>query len=642
MNHKFHEDVEEAVTKIVIDNEYTQTESAKEYDNLDFEAVVDMLECKRTEKDYEWMSDIFIPELPSIIMTEASSWTNQYFQTRDFVRVKPEGIGADKMAKAKAAELCINSTLNNRKLYHYSKYVRSRLINSLIGQVYALCWWEQKVVPVQIGVDIKQRPSGVFDEMGTPIIEDYEEPIMDEQIIVDQFNYEVLDPRNIFTNTKYVYSAQQKDWITVRSETSYDVLKQHEKELGYFNLDLVKDIVNPPKTEIEEKIEDKDNPQNVTIKTPISKLTLLQRFGKFWCIVEERDEFGNAITVKPGLGKDGEPLEKAELVETIIVYIVAGNNKILIRFQATPYIDKRGNTYKPLLRGQCYIHPSKDKGLSDGLFGRELQKAINDTANMSLDRVKLATLPVFKGRKLSLEDNSTVYIEPEHIIELENIDDLEELKISEDTAGALSQIGLFTNKLQQVTSVYPPAMGQIPGEASTTATAIASADMGTNKRGNFKSLTFEYTFLIEFYWMILTMTYAFARPETAKRLMAESVYDFDPDGEYAYTPVSSNIETEYNKNKKLALIDQMLGRVQSVPNPKTPMVLNYLLSKAFELLGSEFPDYKDVLFDTSPEAQQAAMQGGKGAGAAMPDQNISPISNQEGIPMSDMELNLRK
>ena len=642
MPHKFNEDVEAVITKIVVDNEYTQTESTKEYDNLDFEAVVDMLECKRTEKDYEWMSDIFIPELPSIIMTEASNWTNQYFQTRDFVRVKPEGTGAEKMAKAKAAELCINSTLNNRKLYHYSKYVRARLINSLAGQVHALCWWEQKVVPVQVGVETKQRPTGIFDEAGTLIIEDYEEPIMGEQILVDQFNYEVLDPRNCFTDSKYVYSIQQKDWFTIRSETSYDVLKQHETKLGYFNLNLVKDIVNPPKTEIEEKIEDKDNPQNVVIKTPVSKLTLLQRFGKMWCIVEERDEFGNAKNVRPGFKEDGEPLEKAELIETIISYIVSGSNKILIRFQATPYIDKRGNSYKPLVRGQCYIHPSKDKGLSDGLFGRELQKAINDVANMSLDRVKLATLPVFKGRKSSLEDNSTVYIEPEHIIELENPDDLEELVIKEDTSGALSQIGMFTSKLQQVTSVYPPAMGQIPGEASTTATAIASADMGTNKRGNFKSLTFEYTFLIEFYWMILTMTYAFARPKTATRLMAESVYDFDPDGEYAYTPVSSNIETEYNKNKKLALIDQMLGRVASVPNPKTPMVLNYLLAKAFELLGSEFPDYKDVLLDTSPESQQAAMQGGKNTGVAMPDQNMSPTSNQEGMPMSDMELNVRK
>ena len=640
MEHKFKEDVEQAITKIVVDNEYIQVESTKESDNLDFESVIDMLECKRTEKDYEWMSDIFIPELPSILMTEASSWTNQYFQTRDFVRVKPEGTGKEKMAKAKAAELCINSVLNNRTLYHYSKYVRARLINSLIGQVYAMCWWEQKVVPVQVGVEQKQRPTGMFDEQGTAVYETHDEPVMAEHIIVDQFNYEVLDPRNVFTDTKYVYSVQQKDWVTIRSETSYENLKQREKDLGYFNLHLVKEIVSPgKKTDIEEKIEDRDTPQNVQIKTPISKLTLLQRFGKFWCIVDKKDEFGNAISVKPGFKEDGEQLENAELVETIISYVVSGSNKLLIRFQATPYIDKRGSTYKPLIRGQCYIHPSKDKGLSDGLFGRELQKVINDVANMSLDRVKLATLPVFKGKKQSMEDNSTVYIEPEHIIELENIDDLEELKITDDTSGALNQISMYTGKLQQVTSVYPPAMGQIPGEASTTATAVASADMGTNKRGNFKSLTFEYTFLIEFYWMILTMLYAFARPETAKRLMDESVYDFDPDGEYAYTPVSSNIETEYNKNKKLGLIDQMLGRVANIPNPKTPMVLNYLLGKAFELLGSEFPDYKDVLFDTSPEAQKMAMQ--QGAGTAMPEQNLSPTSNQAGVPMSDMESGVR-
>ena len=68
--------------------------------------------------------------------------------------------------------------------------------------------------------------------------------------------------------------------------------------------------------------------------------------------------------------------------------------------------------------------------------------------------------------------------------------------------------------------------------------------------------------------------------------------------------------------------------------------MNYLLGKAFDLLGSEFPDYKDVLLDTSPESQQAAMT--KGAGTAMPEQNMSPMSNQAGIPMSDMEAEIRK
>ena len=148
--HKFNEDVENFIAKTVVDEEYKTAKNAKQAENADFESTMDGLEGKRTEKQYDWMSDIHIPQFASIILTQGSDWAGQYFQTRDFVDVKLEGSNPDDKFKVNAAKKCINQTLNNRKIFHYHKYIRGRTINSLAGMVYALCWWEKKIVPKMV------------------------------------------------------------------------------------------------------------------------------------------------------------------------------------------------------------------------------------------------------------------------------------------------------------------------------------------------------------------------------------------------------------------------------------------------------------------------------------------------------------
>jgi hypothetical protein len=134
------------------------------------------------------------------------------------------------------------------------------------------------------------------------------------------------------------------------------------------------------------------------------------------------------------------------------------------------------------------------------------------------------------------------------------------------------------------------------------------------------------------------MTYQFCHPKTAYELMGDDAPDFDPNQDYNYTPVSSNIETEYNKYNKLKMIDQFVGRVVNVPNPNTPKLLNYLLKMAFELFDKEFPDYKEHLLDeTVPppmEGQQATSNQPKNIGQP-------PVSNQNMQPMGLLEQSVR-
>jgi hypothetical protein len=228
IKHKYKEDVERHITKQIVDEEYAVSKIAKSTEMMEFESTVDMLECKRNEKDYDWMSDIFIPELPSIILTDASNWASQYFQTRDFVEVKLEGTKETDKQKCEAAKKCINQTLNRVGLHHYQKYIRARTINALHGQVYIVCWWEKKKASKitgyqdqteQLGVDIYGNeitdPENQVPETRTTQV-----PVMGEEILYDHFAYEVVDPRNVFTDGKYVYSVQDKRWLTIRSEKS--------------------------------------------------------------------------------------------------------------------------------------------------------------------------------------------------------------------------------------------------------------------------------------------------------------------------------------------------------------------------------------------------------------------------------------
>jgi len=192
---------------------------------------------------------------------------------------------------------------------------------------------------------------------------------------------------------------------------------------------------------------------------------------------------------------------------------------------------------------------------------------------------------------------------------------------------------------EQLLSIYPTTMGDLPEQASTTATAVAGAETRSNIRANYKSLTFEFTFLLEFYSIILQMFYQFAELATAEKILGEDAEYFDPDADYTYSPVSSSIEQEYSKKAKIQLIDQIIGRLVAYPNPKTSVIINKLMSKVFEYLGDEFPQYSKFLLDETVSPTEGGAEGA--VGGNMPAQPISPASNQNGLVQSPMEIRQR-
>jgi hypothetical protein len=625
-------DIQKALTNIVVDQEYTTAKSNKDRENSDFERYVDLFDSERPEKDYDWMSDISIPEFFSHMVTQSALDVSQYYVSRDFIGAYLEEKGDQAKANADAAKECINRTLNQRHLHHYQKYVRGKTINHLLGSVWLECWWEQEIRRGVVGqeeeiVDVAIPVEGEIE------FKTVKKDIEGDIIVTDRFNYDIVDPRNVFTDNTYVYDVQDKPFVTIRRERTLTDLKATKKRYGYFNLDKLKGN-QPDETETSRETTnsvDEETPNQIKGDEPFD---ILVRYGKFWCNVTERDEEGVPVKVTPGITDEGEPAEGAELLETVITHALTGGAKYLIGFNLTPYIDAEGNPYRPVIRGLCYIHPTKDNGIGDGQSNSEIQTAIDDTFNMSNDRVRLATIPVFKGKMYATDDVDSFYMEPGHRIPVEDPNDLQEIKISSDITGALNQLNVLTGSMDKAMSIFPTTMGQGPAMASTSATAVAGAESRTDMRTNYKAMTYEYTALTRMYWMIQQMTYAFAKEETALKLMGDKAYDFDPTKDYYYKPVSASIESEQSKDVKIQRITQAIGFTGNLQHPGVVKILNKLYAGMFKLMGDEFADIEDVLLD---EEQPMGEQGEQ----VQPGGGEIPATNQTGLQQTSMEQGVR-
>lgn len=601
-------DIEKRIVGIVIDNEWTGSASLAQLNEDEFISYVGLIDSVRDQKQYDWMSNIRIPEFAAQMLTQSSIDVDQYFKSRDFVECYLQDESDEAKLNAAATKELINRTLNQPTLHHYLKFVRGKVINHLHGRVYAECWWEQ---------DIQKRA-----------LTEGAEGLSAEVIIKDHFNYDVIDPRRIRTSPEYTYSARDKGWIMVQKDKTMDWLQTNKKQFGFFNLDEIKKhSIDKINEQLKMKREDLQGEQ---FYKPINDIqTIIVRYGKFWALVRER----NPDTLQPtkinyGYDENGEVLKKAEFIECVITFASNGSSNVLIGFEPASYVDANGVGYKPVIRGLCYVHPTDDEGVGDGRYGRDLQTAIDDTFNLGNDRTMLSTMPTFIGRKNSLIDNDTVFFEPEHVIEVENMDDLKEIRVSDNITGSLNQLGFLVNKLNQTMSIFPTTMGALPSAASTTATAVAGSESRTDKRTNYKSTTYENTFLSELYWMIIQMTQQFARVETAMKLMGQKAYDFDPTKDYWFKPLSQALESDQSKTNKVNKWIQVLGYITNLQHPDTVKLVNYIIKQLFTLLGDEFVNFGNVMLGEDKPMQ--------GATAAQEGQEV-PMSNQTAVPQSMME-----
>ena len=656
--HKFQES-ESFIKSLVIDTRYTTAKSNNNQEYADYESILDMVELVRAEKNYDWKSDIFIGLLLSHMLTDTATWAAQDFQSRDFVDIYLEGNQPQDKMKAKAAKTLINQLLNIKDIYHFHKRIRGRTINWVFGQVYAVMWPEQKVRMKMVEQPPKTEQVNDFDAQGNAVprtVSTPQEPMPVEEVVYDRINYDVFDARNVFTDFGYSYSVQQKPWVILRAEKTFSQIKAAEETMQYFNIDVLQEkcfggdkdrrVRSGQETETSKesfnKLGGAYSTKSQFYRTVDPTFDILDHYGAIWAVVKERDEDELPVKIEPGYDNMGSLQDKAEMVEAIVTFAGIGGEYTMIGFRPTWVIDAKGQPYKPILRGLCYIHPTKDTGLSDGKNLREMNIAANDTFNISNDRVMLATLPVLKGRRDAIENNPTVFIEPENLILLENVDnDLKEMVIRDNIQGALQQMGFIKATASEMDAVFPTTMGGLPEKTSTTATAVSGAENRTSARGNLKGLTWTYSFDVEFYQMMLQMAYRFMRQDTLEKMLGkELAQSFDPNADYTYVPISENLENEHQKMKKVGVWDQMMGRITGLAKiaPKEMMpIIAMIIGEQAMLMGSEYREIADMLKKLSQAKPQEEGKGVEGSKDGKPP----PTSNQAGVEMGAGELQAR-
>ena len=636
--------VEDVIVKQIY-SEYTTGNDNNTQDNIDFEAALDMFDNVRTERDYDWQSNIPIPEFLNAQQGQTADDANAYFARKEYVNVNVLSKDEADVASADATKDMIDKTLGATYLDFFQKYIRLTQTKNIGGRAYIRCWWEQDIKTIKIPVkeltvlenhDINGNLKETGLEESGIVSVDTEEEM--NEVIRDRFNFDVVDPRNIVYSSEYEYNLRNKNWIILRYETTLHDLKRNKKIMGYKNLDKLEGIKLNGETELKEKTTDWDSRGAQKIDndiTPVKNMMILERWGMDYAVVKQRDENNQPIgEIGYGYDEDGEILDEAELVhlvQNIAVLNGESDDQVLIRYELNPYKDNYSNQYIPLARGLCYIHPTKDRGFGDDVGSRGLQKAINDTFNANNDNTLLGMLKIIKQPEGFDEDEMPLRIEPMAIWPANT----EVVDFPSNTVPSLNQLEMLKGTFNETNA----RDSGVPVLSSAAATTVARAEKQVNVRSQYKRLVFEHTLMGNLYWMIIQMASQFMLAETAIDMLGEEVaLAFNSDLDYHYKPISESIETDSTAGAKIDRLNTALGYVMNSQNAKTPAVANGILKRIFKLMGKEEEELTAELFDED-SPMQPPPAGGGGQPAPSPGSPVQSAVNQSGGAQPSQQQN---
>lgn len=608
--------------------------------NEDFKTYYNMIHSIRETKPNEWESDIALPEFISRLLTQVGNFVAQYFGSADYVETALDSDDPKDVAEAKASKKLLNVLLNDKQSYYYHKVVRLLMYVFTCGYGIIKGAYQQRIVKEfshynQQSEYITDPFTGdILTEEGTPYLDptiqrpafqSIQTSIYTDKIVTDTPIFDVYPVQNVYISPEYTYSLNDKEYIVFETEKTLDDLKVEADEMGYFNLNLLEK--KEPEGQRGEKTYNKDGKLEEQHR-PIQKVFIVyERWGKYPVIEKDGEYF-------PGIDEDGSFNEDAENMECIIHYV-----KDREKDEPTHIIGfrKSKHTRRPMARFLCYVDMVKDCGFGDGEINRELQRAVNDNYNLMNYRTKLAITPAFKGKKFAVDEN--IRVSPEKVTLLENLTDLEEIKIQDNIQGGIIHQNLLSSRMDYCMATSPQTMGMSP-ERAETATMASIINSRANIRIGMKSMNLEFIGFTEFYDMLLTLCNDFMLPETLEELVGkEQATNYNPKRKDKFKPVSQALETEESKMFKVKSWQGVLGMVQAIPNPRTPMVLNYIIGQILELFGGSFKTFKKFMFEEDPQSvllYQLAT-GAKGGGSPPAMNPMAPPQNQQSIPQSQTE-----
>ena len=643
------EDIQQSIITGLSDD-FVIAEQNMDTVNEGFDDFYDMIHCKRANTENEWESDVSLPEFTSRLLTQIGNFVAKYFASRDYVETDEDAGDAKTQAGAKVSKDLLNSLLNQTDVHYFQKIVR------LLMFVWPSGWgvikgdYKQKIEEYVSGYNTKfeaatdeegsylAEDGGVYEDSYTqkPLYNNIEEPIYDIRVIEDKPVFDVYPNQNVYFSPEYAYSLNDKEYVVFEDPSmALDKLISVADQNDYFNLHLLEEKKSGEDTSQDDtNVDDlKDIPN-----PPSPKFRILEWWRKYPVIVKERSEDGKIIKGEPGIDKNGDVKDGAELVECKITTAEdKGDSKpLMIGFSVSKH------SKRPMVRFLCYIDSLKDTGFGDGELTQQLSSSIDDNFNLGNFRTKLATTPAFKAKRFSGVPDK-IRVSPEEAILVENMDDLLELNIQDNIQGTMVQNSMLSSRFDAAMATSAQTMGQSPDRAET-ATQAGIISQRAEVRISMKGTNLEFVGFTEFYDMLLTLCNDFMLPQTLETLVGEQFNLYNPQKMARFRPVSQALETEESKNYKMKMVPQLMGMVAQFPNPKTPMVMNYLMGMYLEAAGKNWKHFEKFMFSEDPEINLLYQLVTGGQAPAQQQQGQAPgggPSNQTGIPQSTAEQGVR-
>lgn len=604
----------------------------KRRSNDEFERNQAMYDLIADQPEQNWMANTVIPEFWTEVTVQTGLEMKQEFTRRDYVEIYHESKDDNHRLAGEARKELINRVLNKRHLHYFQKRAKASGLKNIHGNVYGRAKWERKTI-TRTEIERQTIP------LDNPVPGGQQEVVVEmevdnEEVVFDRFNLDILDPRNVFESPEITYTLSDKKRVTIQYNTDIGEMREEEKLMGYFNLDKVEDALKDAgqagQTDVSTQTEDEDKPSEY-------EFTALKTFKAVEVHLDEWVIVGNdGVSIKPGVDTKGIPTKKAVLMKIIKAFVDVSEKKILVRYQPYPFRDPFGNTYNPIFKGKCYIHPIKDDGIGDGKASYSLEMARNGIFNLGQDRVMISTLPAIKANSVSAQEfRKTWNFEPNAIFEAFDISHIGEFKISDDISGVGNIMNVLDTAQRASSASFPTVGGGLPLASQTASASVISEDR-SDTRSFYKAMTFNFTFNEELYDRIGWMYWQFALPETAEKdIGKDKIFDYNPFLDHTFKTVTESLETESSKAAKIQILDNMFLQAQQIPNDNTLAMLNYIFIKKAKLLGDEAEDIVDVLFN---EDEEFIPSGGQGS---LPAPAGGGSSNQTGVAISPQEAGAR-
>jgi hypothetical protein len=264
-----------------------------------------------------------------------------------------------------------------------------------------------------------------------------------------------------------------------------------------------------------------------------------------------------------------------------------------------------------------------------------LQLELNTTRNQRIDNVSLIINNMWKVRNGSSIDESELVSRPNGIINVDEMDDIEELKIADVTASAYNEETIIKHDIDNTLGIYDSVKGSSPArrETATTSTLLANAGSERFKLDVLISATVGVDHCFN---QILALIQQFMDEDIVTNLLngdqsTASAYVTPDDilGEFEIIAINSITDPIINKEIRQNQMVQLFGMLQNSPAVKQDEFIRRVF-EAFDLKNI------DALLN-KPETAPAPVPGGQngtGQGGGLADiinsrMNVVPLEETQ-------------